>query len=156
MSGLTQDEIAKKLGMSPRNLREVLKRLDLDHKKNTFDEILLAYVNHLRTVAAGREATNISEAKTIAETRRHTAAAEKMERELAKEEGLLLDSDQVALCMKEWVGRSKTAFTNAIDSLVESIESQHSITVDHEYRDKLTADTLRAVADYRFKPGENS
>ncbi len=155
MSGMTQDEIATKLGMSSRNLRDVLKRLDLDHKENSFDEILLAYIEHLRSVASGREATSVNEAKIIAETRKHSAMADKLERELAKEEGLLLESEQVALCMREWIGRTKAAFTNAIENLVESIESQHSIVVDHEYADKLTADTLRAVADYRFKSTES-
>ncbi len=150
---MTQDEIASKLDMSDRNLRDVLSKLGLNHKENSFDEILVAYIRSLRDAASGRVASNINEEKTIAETRKASAMAYKLERELAKEDGLLLDAEQVKLCMTDWINRAKTEFNNAINNLVDYVESEHSIVVDDEYKSKLAASALRAVADYRYKSG---
>jgi phage terminase Nu1 subunit (DNA packaging protein) len=50
----TQQEIAAHLDMSDRNLRDVLERLDLDHKEAPLSKIRVGYIRQLREQAAGR------------------------------------------------------------------------------------------------------
>lgn len=50
----TQAEIAAHLDMSDRNLRDVLRALDLDHKEVPLSTIRTAYIRRLREEAAGR------------------------------------------------------------------------------------------------------
>ena len=50
----TQSEIAEHLDMSDRNLRDVLKMLDLDHKQASLSTIRVGYIRRLREQAAGR------------------------------------------------------------------------------------------------------
>ena len=50
----TQAEIAAHLDMSERNLRDVLRALDLDHKEVPLSAIRTAYIRRLREEAAGR------------------------------------------------------------------------------------------------------
>lgn len=51
-----QAEIAEHLDLSDRSVREFLSDAGMDHKQSTLDEIRVAYIRHLREMAAGRAA----------------------------------------------------------------------------------------------------
>ena len=53
---ITQAEIAEHLDLSDRSVREFLTAAGMDHKQCTLDEIRVAYIRHLREMAAGRAA----------------------------------------------------------------------------------------------------
>jgi terminase small subunit / prophage DNA-packing protein len=52
--GPKQAEIAEHLDISERSVRELLDEQELDHKQCSLSEIRVAYIRHLREVAAGR------------------------------------------------------------------------------------------------------
>jgi len=49
-----QAEIAEHLDLSERAVRDVLEEQGLNHKQSTLDQIRVAYIRHLREIAAGR------------------------------------------------------------------------------------------------------
>lgn len=53
---LRQIDIAQHLDLSDRSVREFLSLRNIDHKASTLDEIRIAYIRHLREIAAGRAA----------------------------------------------------------------------------------------------------
>lgn len=53
---LKQADIAEHLDLSDRSVREFLAAAGMDHRENTLSEIRVAYIRHLREIAAGRAA----------------------------------------------------------------------------------------------------
>ncbi|MBF0461258.1 MAG: hypothetical protein HQL87_07670 [Magnetococcales bacterium] len=64
---MTQNEMAQHLGMSSRNLRDVLKTLGFPSRGVNIDTLRLRYIEHLRSLASGR-ATETATAKATGAT----------------------------------------------------------------------------------------
>jgi len=125
----TQKEIADRLDMSERNLRDVLKALNLDHRVNSFDEILIAYIRDLREKAAGRggdAAGELTRARIL-----ETMANYDLKTLLVKEKaGELLLVDDVEPQLIAMVAAARTELLSLPSKLVAEIKALHGVDVD--------------------------
>lgn len=131
----------------------------LVHKKvlvsgMTYGQWLLNYTERLRTEAAGRSANEARERRDYAIARQAEAKAAIDERELYRQDQLILDVETVQTAMSEWITLAKTEFNNAVDRLITVIESENGITVDREQLQPDIDVALRAIGDYRYQSAE--
>ena len=118
----------------------------------TYGQWLLIYADRLRTEASGRSANEARDRRDYAIARQAEAKAAIDERELYRQDKLILDVETVRTAMSEWITLGKTEFNNAVDRLITAIESENGITVDREQLQPDIDAALRAIGDYRFEP----
>ncbi|MCH2057895.1 MAG: hypothetical protein MK214_15040 [Thalassotalea sp.] len=148
---MNQVEIAKYLDLSDRQLRDVLKRLGLDHKVNSLDEIRVAYIRDLREKAAGRSPTETRHQLDMAKTREALASAQMKELDLFKEHQLILDLEQVREAMDQWVTVAKSEYENSIEKVIALIEDKHGVSIDREPISGIVDATSRTIGNYRIQ-----
>ena len=141
----TQKEIADALDMSDRNLRDVLARLNIDHRESTLGDITVAYIRWLREQAAGRGGDEQG-ALTKARTQDSHNSALLKEMQIHREAGTLLPLDEVELLLTNWIATSQSGFCSAIENFAQAIESEHGITVPQDQVDSVAAAALRNVS----------
>ncbi|GGA80717.1 hypothetical protein GCM10011369_23340 [Neiella marina] len=148
---MNQVEIAKHLDLSDRQLRDVLKRLGLDHKSDSLEAIRLAYIRDLREKAAGRTPTETRHRLDEAKTREALASAQMKELDLYKEHKLILDLEQVREAMEQWVTVAKSEYENSVEKIIALIEDQQGVSIDREPISGIIDATCRVIGDYRIK-----
>lgn len=148
----TQVDIAKHLDMSERNLRDVLRTLDVDHRKSSLCEIRNAYIRHLREQAAGRGGSQ-QEQLAIARTEEATvkAALGRLDY-LEKTKELVLVDDCVDV-LQRWAGFAAVQYKSAMDKLITELQAEHKIDVDPEKVVEIANPTADRVADYARQLG---
>ena len=114
----------------------------------------MAYCERLRTEAAGRAQNEARNRRDMAQARESEVNAEMKERQLYKEDGLILDLDAVLQVMSEWATIGKNEFMGAVDKIVTAIESEHGITIDRDHIQPDIDAALRAIGSYAFEPAE--
>ena len=128
-SKLTQAKIAAHLRMSERNLRELLPKLGMDHKRQTLDEIREAYIEHLRSVASGHQSDGGVDL-TAVRARRETAEADLREMDRAERYGQICAIDQVAQTVSELGDAISIEFLEAGETVIDAISSRYDIEFD--------------------------
>ncbi|WP_444939943.1 hypothetical protein ACJJI3_12570 [Microbulbifer sp. ZKSA004] len=126
---------------------------------STYSVWLQVYCERLRTEAAGRQANEARNQKDLADADKARMSAEKIRRELYREDQLIVDVESVRKVMVEWSTIGKNEFLGAVESILIAIESQHAITVDREPLQPSIDAALRAIGSYEIEslaPGEGS
>lgn len=118
----------------------------------TYREWLLQYTDRLRLEASGRAQSEARERRDAAIARQAEAKAALDERELLRQDGLLLDTDSVRRAMTDWILVAKNEFLAAVESMALAIESTHGITVDRALLERDIEAALRAIGSYEFEP----
>jgi len=150
----TQIDIADHLDMSDRNLREVLKKLNLDHRKHSKDEIRIAYIRHLRDQASGRGGEDQA-SLTKARTREARINADSKELQYFKDVGLLVPVEEIEPVLTSWAVLARSETTNALNKIRISIESKYNIKIDQDLIDGPLVDAFAAIANYPKNNGCN-
>ena len=148
---MNQTELAQKLDMSERNLRDILAKLNLNHKTDSFDFILTTYIRHLRDIASGRQASEQRLKLDEAKTREALAGARIKELAALKEEKLILDKTHVREAIDGWIALAKAEYQNSIDKMLAMIESKHGVTIDRDAIDGIISSGLRTIADFSIE-----
>ena len=117
-----QTEIAAHLDLSDRSVREFLDRYGIEHKHSTLTEIRVAYIRHLREIAAGRATDG-----TI---------------DLPTERALLARSQREGQEIKNEVARGTYA---PIEALTDVLANASQAIVDH--LDQIPAGISRVCPD---------
>jgi hypothetical protein len=144
---LKQEDVAKHLDMSDRQLRNVLARLGLNHKTDSLDRIRVAYIRDLRETASGRQASEQRLKLDVAKTREAEANAQFKELAVYREYQLILDKSQVMEAMSAWIALAKSEYTNSIEKILAMLESRHNLTIERSDIDGITDAAMRTIGD---------
>lgn len=148
---MNQIEIAKHLDLSDRQLRDVLTRLNLDHKVNSLDEIRVGYIRDLREKAAGREVSSTRQTLEQAKTREALANAQIKELDLYREIKMILNLEQVREAMDQWVTVAKSEYENSVEKIIALIEDQQGVSISREPINGIIDASLRTIGNYRIQ-----
>jgi hypothetical protein len=149
----TQIEIANHLDMSVTRLKEVLPKLSIAESSD-IDAVRIAYINHLRNMAAGRGGENHQERLAKAKSRESELKGDKLEMEMARDAGLLVPADEVE---KEWASLITAARAELLAmsaKLKDDIKAQFDIDVPEEFIKQYVNAALEHLADSHQKDAE--
>jgi len=141
-----QAVIAEHLDMSERAVREFLEKVSIDHKKNTLTQIRLAYIQHMREVAAGRAAEG---GLDLAAERAQLARAqrERIEMQNAVTRGDLAPRS----LLTEVLARTAPRICGQLDSIVPALRRRSGYSADDlDFVAQTIADARNAIASMRL------
>lgn len=148
----TQIEIARHLDMSDRNLRDVLKNLNLDHKDSSLSDVRVAYIRDLRDKAAGRGGEDQSNlAKARAEESMIKAA--KLRLEYQRDIGALVLGEDAEKALNDWARFANREIIQGFHKLVSEIQSAYSLQVNPDMVDSIVKPTTDRIRDHAQKLG---
>lgn len=143
----TLKSIAAHLDMSERNLRDVLIKIKLDHRKATVTQIRVAYIRHMRDQAAGRGGDE-QQTLTKARTREAQINAQAKELQYFKDVGLLISVDEIEPALANWAVLARSEVSNAMVKIIASLESKHGIEIEQGLIDESLGSAFAAIASY--------
>lgn len=143
----TQQEIAGHLDLAQQNVSELMKKLGIDWKTATLDEIRVAYIRQLRSQAAGHRTDDGLDLV------RERVLTERVDRELkqytlAEKKGQLINVAQLEPELQQMVGAFRTELLARDDKLKADLDQLHGIDVDIQVLNVYTNDALRHLARY--------
>jgi hypothetical protein len=143
----TQQAIAKHLDLAQQNVSELMKKLELDWKTATLDEIRIAYIRQLRAQAAGHRTDDGLDLV------RERVLTERVDRELkqytlAEKKGQLVNVAQLEPELQQMFGAFRTELLARDDKLKADIDQLYGIDVDIQVLNATTHDALRHLARY--------
>jgi len=149
---ITADQIAQHLSMSKRHAYETLKTLGLD-RNATMQQVRQAYIEHLRSVAAGRGG---SQQESLAAAKTEEAQVRTALNRLAYNEKLatLVLADDVLFALKDWAGYASREYQSGTEKIVELIENDHGISVNREAVKTISGSTTKRIQNYAEKLGQ--
>lgn len=148
----TQQEIATHLGMDQGAVSRHLGVLGLDWKTASMDEIRLAYLKHLRAVAAGHQSAD------GVDLTYERAMTERVDREiklltLAEKRGQVVNLEQLEPELSRMVGAFRTALLARDDKLKAEVDALYGINLDLALLNDFTRSALSQLARYDAERG---
>ncbi|MCU7839760.1 MAG: hypothetical protein KZQ94_10340 [Candidatus Thiodiazotropha sp. (ex Troendleina suluensis)] len=148
---LTQRDVATHLDMSERNLRDVLRTLDLDWKdKPTQDRIRVLYIRHLRSTAAGRggdRQEELADART--EEARVKAALGRLDYQ--QRLGLIVSAEDAERTLIDWAGLANREFASGTEKLILEIEHTLDVSIDRAMVEESVRTTTEGIKRHAEK-----
>ncbi|VWB45913.1 hypothetical protein BPS26883_02107 [Burkholderia pseudomultivorans] len=143
----TQQQIADHLDLDQSAVSRFVDKARLDYRAVSIDEIRIAYIRHLREVAAGRSSeTGID---LVAER----AMTERVDREiklltLAEKKGQLVNAAQLEQAYGLMVGAFQTELLSLTDKLVQELHTLYGVEVDVEWLNEHIYGCLEQLSEY--------
>ncbi|MCA8285778.1 MarR family transcriptional regulator [Burkholderia vietnamiensis] len=143
----TQQQIADHLDLDQSAVSRFVDKVRLDYRAVSIDEIRVAYIRHLREVAAGRSSeTGID---LVAER----AMTERVDREiklltLAEKKGQLVNAMQLEQAYGLMVGAFQTELLSLSDKLVQELHTLYGVEVDVEWLNEHIYGCLEQLSEY--------
>lgn len=143
----TQQQIADHLDLDQSAVSRFVDKVQLDYRVASIDEIRVAYIRHLREVAAGRSSgTGID---LVAER----AKTEIVDREiklltLAEKKGQLVNAAQLEQAYGVMVGAFQTELLSLSDKLVQELRTLYGVEVDVEWLNEHIYGCLEQLSEY--------
>ena len=150
---VTQKATAELLDMTPRNLRDVLKKIDIaDYKKVTQKFILTKYIRYLRNQAAGRGG---DEQQTLTKARTEEAEIKtaKMRLEFHTELGTVIYTEEAASVISLWARQANIDYTQGIHKLISEIQNRYKIKVNKKLVEDIVTPTTDRIKSHAEKLG---
>lgn len=143
----TQQEVADHLDMTQKSASEALKKLSIDWTKSTLDEIRVAYIRHLRSVASGHkseEGYDLIMEKVL---------SERVDREyksllVAEKRGQLVNVEQLKPELVQMVSAFRIELLSRDDKLKADLDAQYGIDVDVKLLNEYTHNAMAQLARY--------
>jgi len=137
----TQQEIAEHLGISQQAVSQQMSPIGIDWQQSSMDEIRLAYLSHLRGVAAGHRS---ADGMDLA---RERALTEQVDRELkmltlAEKKGQLVNVGQLEPELQRQYIAFKSELEARDDKLKEELDLLYGIDIDLELISSHTRNAL--------------
>lgn len=151
-----QSEIAAHLGMSDRNLRDVLKeKLKIDHRDTPLCEIRKKYIEYLRDLAAGH---SDGEQYNLVKERVITERLDRQLKELILKEklGEYVPAADIAPMFDQLVVAFRSDMLALADNLKTIIDAAYGIDVDLELINEPINDGLQRLSAFEADVGEDS
>lgn len=147
---VTQAEFAALVGVSQQAVAEHLRRRILP-QGGTCHEWLLAYCDRLRQEAAGRVPSDARERRDLAIARQAEAKAALDERELYRQDGLIVDTATVEHAMREWASLARSELLTTVDNIITAIESVHDITCDRTQLEEYVTAACSTIGTFALQ-----
>ncbi|KGD11125.1 helix-turn-helix domain-containing protein [Burkholderia pseudomallei] len=144
---LTQQQIAEHLDLERSTVSRLVDRLNIDYRTASMDEVRIAYLRHLREMAAGRASeTGID---LVAER----AMTERVDREiklltLAEKKGQLVNAAQLEQAYGQMVGAFQTELLALSDKLVQELRALYDVEIDLEWLNEHMYGCLEQLSGY--------
>ncbi|WP_186123655.1 MarR family transcriptional regulator [Burkholderia gladioli] len=143
----TQLQIAEHLDLDQSAVSRFVDKVRLDYKAASIDEIRIAYIRHLREVAAGR--TSETGIDLVAER----AMTERVDRQiklltLAEKRGQLVDAAQLERAYGQMAGAFQTELLALPDKLVQELRTLYDVEVDVEWLNEHIYGCLEQLSRY--------
>lgn len=142
----TQYEIGEHLGITQQQVSDLQRRNVLE-KGCTIDKARKDYLEHLRSVAAGRGG-DAQFRLTEQRARQAEADAQLKELQYWREVGALVAVDELEPLLSGWATSARAEVENAVDRAITGIESEHGIKVDRAKVEELMGSAFNAIADF--------
>jgi hypothetical protein len=144
---LTQQEIADHLDLAQQNVSELMKKLEIDWRAASLDEIRTAYIRQLRGQAAGHKTDDGLDLV------RERVLTERIDRELkqytlAEKKGQLVNVAQLEPELQQMFAAFRTELLARDDKLKADLDQLHGIDVDIQVLNATTHDALRHLSRY--------
>jgi len=126
---LKQRQIAEHLDMSQQAVSAMLDKLGLDWRKESLQTIRVAYLRHLRGVAAGHQSSS-GEDLTLERIKTERVERELKELQLAEKRGALINAHQLDPAMLQMVSAFRTELLARDDKLATDLKLLYGLQVD--------------------------
>lgn len=146
----TQQEVAKHLDLSQKQVSEFCRDHEIDWKTQSLDAIRVAYIRHLRGIAAGHKSES---GEDIVQTRneREKIGLQIDQLNLAERLGQLVNLDQLKPDLANSFHHIKTTLLNAADKVKPHIDALYGIDFDvhilHAEHERALAELARYTGD---------
>ncbi|WGS40518.1 MarR family transcriptional regulator [Burkholderia sp. JSH-S8] len=143
----TQQQIAEHLDLDQSAVSRFVDKVRLDYKAVSMDEVRIAYIRHLREIAAGRSSeTGID---LVAER----AMTERVDRQLklltlAEKQGQLVNVAQLEQAYGLMVGAFQTELLALPDKLAPELYALYGVEVDVEWLNEHIYGCLEQLSEY--------
>lgn len=143
----TQQQIAVHLDLDQSAVSRFVEKVGIDYRAASIDEIRVAYIRHLREVAAGRgSGTGID---LVAER----AMTERVDRQLkllalAEKKGQLVNAAQLEQAYGQMVSAFQTELLALPDNLVQELRTLYGVDVDVEWLNEHIYGFLEQLSRY--------
>lgn len=146
----TQQQIAEHLDISQQQISELMKKLGVDWQAATLDEIRVAYIRNLRSVASGHRSSD------GLDLTRERVLTERVDRELkelmvAEKRGTLVNVEQLEPELMNMVGAFRAELLARDDKLKADLDALYDIDLDLKLLNEHTHAALAQLA--RYEPG---
>ncbi len=143
----TQIEIGAHLGLEQSVVSRHMSQLGIDWRTASMDEVRLAYIEHLRAVAAGRVDEN-ARLLTLERIQTERAKRQNLMLELAKKSGQLVDAAKLEAAYARLVDACRAELLALPEKVVGDIHSMHGIDVDVELVNRYVLDALGELSGH--------
>jgi DNA-binding transcriptional ArsR family regulator len=143
----TQQQIADHLDLSQAEVSHHMERLGIDWKAVSMDEIRVAYLRHLRSVAAGHRSND------GLDLTRERVLTERVDRELklltvAEKKGMLVNVQQLESELMNMIAAFRTELISRDDALKSELDALYGIDVDLSLLNERTRGILDQLSRY--------
>ncbi|WP_196221901.1 MarR family transcriptional regulator [Burkholderia ubonensis] len=143
----TQQQIAEHLDLDQSAVSRFVDKVRLDYRVASIDEVRVAYIRHLREMAAGRSSENGID--LVAER----AMTERVDREiklltLAEKKGQLVNAAQLEQAYGLMVGAFQTELLALPDKLAPELYALYGVEVDVEWLNEHIYGCLEQLSEY--------
>ena len=143
----TQAEIADHLGITQPQVSEH-QRKGLYPPGCSLDQARLAYIAHLREIAAGRGGPDAQARLTEQRAAQAEADTKLKELEFFKRVGALVPVEETESALCGWAATARSEVENSVDRMIHDVESRHGVTVDRDQVEDILKHAYKAIADY--------
>jgi transcriptional regulator with XRE-family HTH domain len=149
----TQQQIAEHLDISQQQISELMKKLNVDWQVASLDEIRVAYIRGLRSVAAGHRS---SDGLDLTHER---VLTERVDRELkqllvAEKKGVLINVEQLEPELMNMISAFRGELLARDDKLKADLDALYAIDLDLNILNEHTHAALSQLA--RYEPGSEA
>lgn len=142
----TQNEIADHLDMSVTRLKELLPRLPVTDPSD-IDSVRVAYINQLRSTAAGRGGEDHQLRLAIAKARESELKGDRLEMDMARDAGQLVPADELE---QEWtalIASARAELMSMVGKLRAELLREFDIDVPAELIESYVHPALEHLAN---------
>lgn len=136
-------DLALHLDLSERRVRDILKRLEMNHRENSLEEIRVGYIRMLREQAANR-----SEVLTIERIKTEQVDREIKEIKLAELKGSLINTDELLMGLSSMMLSFKNTLKESMVDLKQYLDSEHGINCEIDAIMGFMNDALERISEY--------
>lgn len=148
----TQQQIAEHLDISQQQISELMQKLSIDWQVDTLDQIRVAYIRNLRSVAAGHRSSDGMDLT------RERVLTERVDRELkelmvSEKRGMLVNVEQLEPELMNMISAFRGELLARDDKLKADLDALYAINLDLNLLNEHTHAALAQLARYEPSSG---